>query len=117
VRAFRIYQPVLELDRLNDVEYTPIDPEFAAALRRLLDNTNAFVQLHAVNSFPDKQNDDWRDTGWSDVEGGKYGKYREIFDERRKLLNDASRPLADAYDEFIDIARRKLLLAADDADV
>ena len=51
------------------------------------------------------------------MEGGKYGQYREIFAERQRILNEASYPVAEAYDEVIDIARRKLLLKPDEQDM
>jgi hypothetical protein len=112
-----LMDPFFQLEHLNDVEHRPLDAELAVALERLFQVTDELAQLHAVNSFPDKNSQGWADTGWSDVEGGKYGKHRDLFQERRELLNNAADPVAATYDEFIDIARHKLLLEAADEDV
>lgn len=107
--------PFFQLDNLNDVEHRPIDAELSVALRQLFDATDDFTNRVAENSFSEANlaGEPWRNVGWSSGEAdGLEGDERRIWETRRDLLNAAADPVVDAYDEFVDLARRKLLLDA-----
>lgn len=103
--------PFMRLDHLDDVEHRPLDDELAAALRQLFDANDAFTLVLAQNSFTQRTNPEWSNVGWSGGEAEDLeGKQRRLYDERRNELNAAFDPVAEAYDSFIDLARRKLML-------
>jgi hypothetical protein len=107
-------QPFHDLHSLDDVEHRPIDADLGAALRRLFDTSGEFANLLAYNSFFERMGGDerWRNVGWSGGEAdGLEGDERRLWQERRDLLNAAADPVAEAYDDFIEVARRELLLA------
>ena len=103
--------PFMRLDHLDDVEHRPLDEELAAALRELFDANDAFTSVLAQNSFTDRINHEWANVGWSGGEAEDLeGKQRRLWEERRDVLNAAFDPVAEAYDRFVDLARRKLML-------
>jgi hypothetical protein len=110
--------PLYDFVHLDDVEHKPIDPELAAALRRLFDANREFTHVLAVNSWPqDGGGGDWYNIGWSGgAAEGLGGDAARLFEHRRGLLNAGVDPLIEAYDGFVEVARRKLLLEAAEAD-
>ncbi|HET8586591.1 MAG TPA: hypothetical protein VFM74_01825 [Candidatus Limnocylindria bacterium] len=106
-------RPLRELNYLDDVEHRPIDPDLAASLRRFFDANREFTGLLTQHSFPERGGGDerWRNVGWSGSEADSLeGDERRLWEQRRDLLNDGADPVAEAYDEFIEVARRQLLL-------
>lgn len=105
--------PYYDLRDRDDVEHRVFDRELGNALRYLLDATAEFVSSLNHHSFPEHRvGRDWRNVGWSGGEAdGLSGEQRRIWEERRDLLNGTADDVVAAYDEFIDVARRKLLLS------
>jgi hypothetical protein len=97
---------------VGDALTSPTD--LGAALRRLFDATSEFAYLFAYNSCSERMGGDerWRNVGWSGGEAdGLEGDERRLWQERRDRLNAAAEPVAEAYDDFVGVARRELLLA------
>jgi hypothetical protein len=106
-------RPFIELEHLDDVEHTPLDDDLAVALRRLFDANAAMMRVLTQNGFRERNasSDRWWNVGWSGGEAdGLEGRQRRLWEQRRDELNAAADPVAIAYDEFIDVARRQLLL-------
>ena len=103
----------MRLANLDDVEHRPLDDELAAAFSSLLDATHAFLNFYALNSFSERihRDEDWRNVGWSGGEAeGLDGEHRRMWNERARGLEARADDVGEAYDNFIDLARRKLLL-------
>lgn len=106
-------EPAHRLTELDDVEHRPIDTELDEALRRLLDANREFLKSLGLCSFSERTVADerWQNIGWTSGEAEALGsKERRIWESRRDQLNADADAVAEAYDAFIDVARRKLLL-------
>jgi hypothetical protein len=106
--------PLMRLAQIDDVEHRPLDHELAGGFRGLLDATHAFLDYYALNTFRERpgRGQDWRNVGWSGGEAeGLDAERRRVWNERARRLEALADDIAAAYDGFIDLARRKVLLA------
>jgi hypothetical protein len=104
---------VREVERLEDVEHIAFDPELQRSLTALFDSVTMFTQLLARhgNVVPSDTYEMLMNVGWSPAEAdGLVGDDRVEYERRTSELNHAADVVAEAYDDFIDVARERLLL-------
>jgi hypothetical protein len=95
-----------DLEHLNDVEHKAFAADLRRAIEKLFEANHTFTLKLAEYSAPSHGRADLFDLGPI-----KYDReHRHVWETRRSELNDASVNLADAYDDFIEVARRRSLL-------
>jgi hypothetical protein len=109
-------EPIMRVAELDDVEHRPLDHELATEFRRLLDAAHEFLNYHTLNTFPERTGGErgWRNVGWSGGEAeGLDPERRRVWNERARRIEALADDLAAAYDSFIDLARRNVLLVTE----
>ena len=98
-------------DNMNQVEHRFLDPELEQLRSELFHRAKTLTQLMVLHSAPSMGNPEWADIG-PDPDLARNAedeeRFRELFEERRGLLNDAGDEFVAAYDALIVRATEKL---------
>ena len=98
-------------DNMNQVEHRFLDVELEQLRADLFDRAKALTHLMVGYSGPSPGNSEWSSIGPDPHQArnaDEEERFRELFEERRRLLNNAGDEFVKAYDALIDRATEKL---------